>query len=121
MSFGGDRHAIVLHQVNDQAAFTYARSVLVVVVSILVALFGRSPAGQKAVESVSVEPEQPATAMVQTKVTEDSPKLQQQQSTVALPEQAANVDRSPDAIAQASSQSGYVALDDGATVAIANG
>lgn len=144
----------------DQAAFTYARSILVVLVAILVALFCRSKKAEaspiqidasmpeadvQAMIALATQEAQTiialakaeATAMIaqateeakamvatnkrspRTRITEamDSPNGQ----ATAIPEKATSIDRSLDTIAHSPKQDGYVAIDDGNTVAIANG
>jgi hypothetical protein len=79
----------------DQALFTYARSVLVVLVAILVALFCRSKATVGAQDSPAIETEiarSPEPVQI-TETTEDSPGL-----PTAITEQAESVDHSLDDI-----------------------
>lgn len=116
----------------DQSVFTYSRSILVVVVSILVALFCRSKkpvmvAYQE--ERQQTEIQEPVKRSTRTKV-----ELSETGKHKAIPESAASVARTLEDVARKSelvqdtvarqdspSNNGYVAIDDGDTVAIANG
>jgi uncharacterized membrane protein YccC len=134
----------------DQAAFTYARSVLVVLVAILVALFCRSRKGEgnpalEEAKAIIAQAEVEAAAILDRAtqdakaMTKRSPRTKISEATnpnmqaMAITEQAESIDRSLNSVAhspktvarekatQDVQDQGYVAIDDGATMAVANG
>lgn len=133
----------------DQAAFTYARSVLVVLVAILVALFCRSrkdtsEQAQPDIQALLAQATQEAQTIIdQAKVeamaivdratqeakamAKRSPRTKVSEATnpnmqaIAISENAESIDHSLDSVAHSPQETGYVAIDDGNTVAIADG